>query len=130
MKYTRTQYSQLLEEGWYKAAILGIKEGKDVNTMFGACPTVRITFKTDEKHNVTHSFLMGEGMNTLLENLINVTFGPGEGEMDLADLIGLRCGIRLEHNHGGDRVYANVVEVCRDEELEENEVQDDEFQGA
>lgn len=60
---------------------------------------------------------MAEGVHYLLEDLINVTLGPGEGDINLEDLIDLRCGIRIEHFQGKDRMYANVVEVCLDEDL-------------
>lgn len=56
MNYTRNSVVQFPVEGWHKATILGIKEGKPANTMVGVSPTALTTFKTDEGQLILHSF--------------------------------------------------------------------------
>lgn len=61
---------------------------------------------------------MAPGVNFLLEKLIDITIGEGDEQVDLEDLKGKRCGIKVEHKFWNDRVFAIVVDVCAVDELQ------------
>ncbi|MFJ7745100.1 hypothetical protein [Peribacillus sp. NPDC097295] len=79
-----------------------------------------INFTTDNHCLVTQSFLMAQGVNFLLEKLIDTTIGEGDEEIELGNLEGMCCGIKVEHKFWNDRVFANVVDVCSVDELQKS----------
>ncbi|NRD77305.1 hypothetical protein HPT25_07310 [Bacillus sp. BRMEA1] len=121
MNYKRTLVPQMPTEGWHFAEITNIKEGKSANTKFSVSDTALTTFVTDNHSLVTQSFLMAQGVNFTLEKLIDITFGEGDEQVELENLIGKRCGIKVEHRFWNNRVFANVVDVCSLDELVEDE---------
>lgn len=127
MKMSRGMVPQLPGEGHYKAMVKSIKEGKEATTKYGPSPTALVTFVTDNHSMVTQSFLMAPGVNFQLEKLAEVTIGLGETEeeVELDKIVGEKCGIEVEHRHVGNRVFANVVDVCDIYEL----VEEDELDG-
>jgi len=124
MKYKRNMVPQMPMEGWHYAKIVNIREGKQVMTNFGPSDTAVATFVTDNYCAVTQSFLMAPGVNFLLERLIDATFGTDAEQVDLYDLVGKQCGIKVEHREWKGKVYANVVDVCAIDELQEEDEDD------
>ena len=60
---------------------------------------------------------MASGVNFTLEKLIDITMGEGDEEIELENLVGKRCGIKVEHKFWNDRVFVNVVDVRSIDEL-------------
>lgn len=121
MYYKRNLVPQIPSQGWHRATIKSIKEGKPANSIIGLSETALTTFVTENCSLVTQSFLMAPPMNFLLEKMITVTLGLDDEEINLEDLIGKRCGIKVEHRFSQDRVFANVVDVCSIDELIDDE---------
>lgn len=121
MNYKRNLVPQMPTAEWHIAKITNVKEGKPVNTKFGVSDTALTTFVTDNHSLVTQSFLMASGVNFTLEKLIDITMGEGDDQVNLEELVGKRCGIKVEHKHWNGRIYANVVDVCSVDELVEDE---------
>lgn len=121
MYYKRNLVPQIPAQGWHRATIKSIKEGKPANSLIGLSETALTTFVTENCSLITQSFLMAPPVNFMLEKLITVTLGLDDEELHLEDLIGKRCGIKVEHRFSQDRVFANVVDVCHIDELIEDE---------
>ncbi|MBG9654086.1 hypothetical protein [Cytobacillus firmus] len=121
MNYKRNMEPQMVAQGWHFATITEIKEGKPAQTKWGQSDTALTTFKTDNHCMVTQSFLMAPGVNFTLEKLIDIVFEEGDDQVDLEELVGKRCGIKVEHKFWNDRVFANVVDVCSVYELQEDD---------
>jgi hypothetical protein len=119
MKYRRNHGSQMPPEGWHYARIASVREGKQAMTSFGPSDTAVFTFVTDNYAAVTQSLLMAPGVNFLLERLIDSALETDADEVDLYDLVGKRCGIKVEYREWKGKVYANVVDVCAVDELQE-----------
>lgn len=121
LNFKRNMVPQMATEGWHFATVNEIKEGKPAKTKMGFSDTALTSFTTDNHSLVTQSFLMAPGVNFTLEKLIDVAMGEGDDQVNLEELVGKRCGIKVEHKHWNGRVFANVVDVCSIEELEEDE---------
>ncbi|WP_394138492.1 hypothetical protein [Cytobacillus oceanisediminis] len=123
LNFKRNMVPQMATEGWHFATVIEIKGGKPAKTKMGISDTALTSFAPDNHSLVTQSFLMAPGVNFTLEKLIDITMGEGEDQVNLKELVGKRCGIKVEHKHWNGRVFANVVDVCSVDELEEeNEV--------
>jgi hypothetical protein len=127
MKYRRNNGSQMPPEGWHYARIASVREGKQAKTQMGPSNTVLITFviEGDVPALVTQSFLTAPWANYRLERLIDAIELDASGgvadddEIDLNDLVYKRCGIKVEYREWKGKVYANVVDVCAIDELQE-----------
>lgn len=121
MKYRRNNGSQLPPEGWHYARIASVREGKQVKTYMGPSNTVLVTFVIEGEVPalVTQSFPTAPWANFLLERLIDVAMDTNEAVVDLNDLVYKRCGIKVEHREWKGKLYANVVDVCAVDELQE-----------
>lgn len=120
--FNRQQELAIPTEGWHFATIKKITLGKPVNTLAGVSNTVLLTFVTDDLRPVTQSFLMGAGVNYLLDKLVTVTLGQENEEVNLENLNEHRCGIQVAHRYGQkDRLFVNVVDVCSVDELDEED---------
>lgn len=120
MNYKRNLVPQMASQGWHIATVNDIREGKPAKTKLGFSDTALINFTTDTHCLVTQSFLMAPGVNFTLEKLIDITMGEGDEEIDLENLVGKRCGIKVRHRFSNDRVFANVVEVSSIDELKKS----------
>ncbi len=123
MKFSRTHKPlfPIPEEGYYSSKVVGWKEGKPRNTMFGSTPSANVFFELADGMKVAQSMLLFPGPTSLMEKLVNVTLGEADEEVDLNDLIGKACGIEIRHNHANGTTYANVVDVFPISELELDE---------
>lgn len=121
LNYKRNMVPQMATEGWHFATVNDIKEGKPAKTKMGFSDTALTSFITDNHCLVTQSFLMAPGINFTLEKLVDITMGEGDDQVNLEKLVGKRCGIKVEHKHWNGRIFANVVDVCSLDELEEEE---------
>jgi hypothetical protein len=121
LNFKRNMVPQMPARGWYKATVSEIREGKSAKTKIGLSDTALTTFITDNHCLVTHSFLMAPGVNFTLEKLIGITMGEGDDQVNLEELVGKRCGIKVDHRFWNDRVFANVVDVCSIDELVEED---------
>ncbi|EOR20782.1 hypothetical protein A499_24764 [Niallia nealsonii AAU1] len=118
MNFKRNLVPQMASQGWHIATVNDVREGKPAKTKRGYSDTALINFTTENHCLVTQSFLMAQGVNFLLEKLIDITMGEGDEEIELENLGGMRCGIKVEHRLWNDRVFANVVDVCSIDELQ------------
>ncbi|MGG3803701.1 hypothetical protein [Metabacillus fastidiosus] len=121
MNYKRNMVPQMPIQGWHFATIMEIKEGKQAQTKMGLSDTILATFQTDHNCIVSQSLLMAPGVNFILEKLINIVIGEGSDEVDLKNLVKKRCGIKVEHKLWKDRIFANVIDVCSVDELQEDD---------
>jgi hypothetical protein len=126
MKYRRNNGSQMPPEGWHYARIASIREGKQVTTQMGPSDTILVTFaiEGDVPALVTQSLLTAPWANFLLERLIDVAMDTSEEEVDLNDLVYKQCGIKVEYREWKGKIYANVVDVCAIDELQEEDEDD------
>jgi hypothetical protein len=121
MKYRRNNGLQMPPEGWHYARIANVREGKQANTYMGPSDTVLVTFAIEEHAPaiVTHSFLTAPWANFLFERLIDAAIDTPKEEIYYSELNGKRCGIKVEYREWKGKVYANVVDVCSVDELQE-----------
>lgn len=121
LNFKRNMVPQMATEGWHIATINDVREGKPAKTKLGLSETALTDFITDKHCLVTQSFLMAPGVNFTLEKLIDITVGEGDEQVNLEEMVGKRCGIKVEHKHWKGRIFANVVEVCSVDELQEED---------
>jgi hypothetical protein len=123
MKFSRTSKPlfQIPEEGYYRATVVGWKEGKPRNTMLGVVPTAVLSFELSNGMRVAQSMLVVAGPNYLIDKTFSATVGPDVDEVDFDDLIGKVCGVEIKHNTVNGTTYANVVDVFPESELASEE---------
>lgn len=121
LNFKRNMVPQMATEDWHRATVNDVREGKPAKTKLGLSDTAITDFITDNHCLVTQSFLMAPGVNFTLEKLIDITIGEGDEQVNLEEMVGKRCGIKVEHKHWNGRVFANVVDVCFEEELQEED---------
>lgn len=98
-------------EGEYTASILNIKAGKDRDTVWGTTPSVVVLFELENGQKVMQSMLMYVGKGSLLKKLVELTLDTTEKEVNLYQLVGKSCVVKIQHVHQHETTYANVVDV-------------------
>ncbi|MGE7913249.1 hypothetical protein [Lysinibacillus xylanilyticus] len=99
------------KEGEYNATILNIKAGKDRDTVWGTTPSAVLLFELENGQKVMQSMLMYVGKDSLLQKIVELTLDTTEKEVNLCQLVGKSCVVKIQHAHQNDTTYANVVDV-------------------
>lgn len=118
------QMPSMIKEGYYRATIIQMIEGKDASTKNGPEKTIRVAFKTESGERISAQLLM-TSYSKLWNQLLEVTALQGKTEWTKRDFLDKQCGIEIEHNFTGFNVYANVVDICHLDELVEDNAEDD-----
>ncbi|GEM_PF-3116654 len=99
------------EEGKYTATIRSIKEGKVRDTIWGTTPSAVLLFELENGQKVMQSMLIYVGKYSLLQKLVESTLDTTDKEVDLYELIGKSCIVKIGHVHQHETTFANVVDV-------------------
>lgn len=99
------------DEGKYTATIRSIKAGKERETIWGPTPSAVLLFELETGQKVMQSMLIYVGNGSLLQKLVESTLDTTEKEVDLNQLVGKSCVVKIEHFHQLETTYANVVDV-------------------
>lgn len=125
MKFSRQQQAsfKVLEEGYYSATIINIKEVEPKETpMYGKTPRVDVHFDLGGGYRLKKNMFVYAGGNSMFEKLIDSTLGDVD-DIEVTELIGRSCGVEVAHNLSKGKTYANVVDVFSEAWFDEQDDQ-------
>lgn len=128
-------YENRPEDGEYTSKITGFYVLADAAKQQGEVFDVAyFSFKLDNGMVYKGRFVLDLREFTLIDALIKATLGEVPDSLDLADLIGLECGLEIKNEDTKKGTYANIKKIfaiedeesCEDDE-EELELEEEEI---
>ena len=105
----------LVAEGWHDTVIQGVDVEHGVQVYWGESDRLRVSFALEgEDRTLIQRYLAHLASTSELGKMVGGLLGRLPEELDIGNLVNMKCRIRVAHGKGKDgRVWANVVEVQR-----------------
>jgi hypothetical protein len=109
-------------QGYHFGTVIGVTKGnKPAKYSYGEVETALVTFQPKGYATVQQSIPMySNGGFSLLDKLIDSTLGSDVEQVDMEELVGKECGIKVEYREWEGRIYINVTDICSVNELQED----------
>ncbi|MCC0566897.1 hypothetical protein [Brevibacillus borstelensis] len=103
---------QLTPEGIYNGTITGVTPEYNVYTQGRTVDRIENTYELDNGHIVKQKYIWYLSETSKLGQVVINLLGNVGHDVDLEQLKGMRCRVKIEHNRTPDgKVWVNVTEV-------------------